>query len=326
MNNFDLSAFNPVDALLVAIVLLGVMSGFRRGFLLSTLQLLTLAASLVVAFLTYHYPEAWLKVQAPSLGLWTAPLSFFATYIAVHLVISGIAGSLARAFPQHAHAHGLNRTLGMLPGFVNGLINATLASLLLLTLPLIGGLSGMTRESQLASQLSAPAEWLEAKLSPIFHPAINQTMQSLTVPQESKATVKLGYSVLDPKARPDLEARMLEMINNERAEQGLSPLQADPEMAEVARAHSRDMFARSYFSHLSPEGLEPFERMRKAKVRFLNAGENLALAQTLPSAHQGLMNSPGHRANILRASYGRVGIGILDGGRYGLMVTQNFRN
>ena len=38
------------------------------------------------------------------------------------------------------------------------------------------------------------------------------------------------------------------------------------------------------------------------------------------------MNSSGHRANILRPQYGRIGISMLDGGRYGLMVTQNFRN
>ena len=97
-------------------------------------------------------------------------------------------------------------------------------------------------------------------------------------------------------------------------------------MAEVARAHSRDMFARSYFSHTNPEGQEAFDRMRQAGITYRVAGENLALAQTLPSAHQGLMNSPGHRANILLPRYGRVGIGVLDGGRYGLMVTQNFRN
>jgi uncharacterized protein YkwD len=66
--------------------------------------------------------------------------------------------------------------------------------------------------------------------------------------------------------------------------------------------------------------------MRKAKVRFLAAGENLALGQTLQICHRGLMNSPGHRANILKAAFGRVGIGILDGGFNGLMITQNFRN
>ncbi|MDQ3129497.1 MAG: colicin V production protein, partial [Acidobacteriota bacterium] len=45
-----------------------------------------------------------------------------------------------------------------------------------------------------------------------------------------------------------------------------------------------------------------------------------------PIAHTGLMNSPGHRANILQPNFGRVGIGVLDGGRRGLMITQNFRN
>jgi len=119
---------------------------------------------------------------------------------------------------------------------------------------------------------------------------------------------------------------MLELINRERAANNLEPLEADPEMTEVARLHSADMFARSYFSHNTPEGKTPFERMRDQDVRYRTAGENLALAPTLQIAHTGLMNSPGHRANILQPRFGRVGIGILDGGRRGLMVTQNFRN
>jgi uncharacterized protein YkwD len=86
------------------------------------------------------------------------------------------------------------------------------------------------------------------------------------------------------------------------------------------------MLARGYFSHVTPDGKDPFDRLRAEGVRFLNAGENLALARNLAMAHQGLMDSPGHRANILRPQFGRVGIGIVDAGRYGLMVTQNFRN
>jgi uncharacterized protein YkwD len=66
--------------------------------------------------------------------------------------------------------------------------------------------------------------------------------------------------------------------------------------------------------------------MRSANVRFITAGENLALAPTLQIAHTGLMNSPGHRANILRREFGRVGIGIMDGGMRGLMISQEFRN
>jgi len=119
---------------------------------------------------------------------------------------------------------------------------------------------------------------------------------------------------------------MLDLVNKERAAAGLHPLVADPELTEVARRHSADMFARGYFAHDTPEGLSPFDRMRAANVHFLTAGENLALAPTLSVAHNGLMNSPGHRENILRPQFGRVGIGILDGGMRGLMVSQEFRN
>lgn len=326
MNELDLSSLNLVDALLALVVLAGLAGGWGRGFLVATLQLFTLAASLVVAFAGYPYPQAWLQAAVPALGVWTAPLGFLATYILAHLLIGRLAAALAGVFPPALHAHGVNRALGLAPGAVNGLINAMLVSLLVLTLPLSDGLSRLARDSTLAGQLSVPAQWLEARLAPIFHPALQRTLQALTVPDEPHSTVKLPYQVNNPKIRPDLEARMLEMVNAERTAQGLRPLQADPALAEVARAHSRDMFARSYFSHTNPEGLEPFDRMRQARAPYLVAGENLALAQTLPSAHQGLMNSPGHRANILLPRYGRVGIGVLDGGRYGLMVTQNFRN
>ena len=151
-------------------------------------------------------------------------------------------------------------------------------------------------------------------------------MNSLTVNPTSDESVPLGFTHQDPEIRPDLEARMLVLVNNERAKAGLPALRADPEMTRVARAHSRDMFARGYFAHLTPEGRTPFDRMRSSGVRFLVAGENLALGQTLTICHNGLMNSPGHKANILDKSYGRLGIGILDGGMHGLMVTQNFRN
>jgi uncharacterized protein YkwD len=119
---------------------------------------------------------------------------------------------------------------------------------------------------------------------------------------------------------------MLALVNAERVERGLKPLAADPEITPVARAHSQDMFSRGYFSHYTPEGKDPFDRMKSAGIKYYSAGENLALGQTLRICHEGLMNSPGHRANILNPSYGRLGIGILDGGAYGLMISQEFRN
>jgi uncharacterized protein YkwD len=320
------NAVNPVDVLLGIVVLLGAWSGWRRGFVRATLELLALAAGLVLAYVGYRWPAAWIAGHWPTLQAWSAPLGFIAIFALVQLLVGSIAGRLAAATPRRAHVHAGNRALGLAPGAVNGLINAAVLAVVLLALPLSDRLAEWTRDSRIATRLSPATDWLESRLAPIFQPAIERSLQALTVPPDSVRRVELPFKVANPKPRPDLEARMLELVNAERAKQGLKPLAADPEMAEVARAHSRDMFARGYFSHVSPDGGQLSERIRQRELRYLLAGENLALAPTLPMAHQGLMNSPGHRANILRPHFGRLGIGVLDGGAHGLMVTQNFRN
>lgn len=316
---------NLVDAFLALIILLGAFAGWWRGFVYATLDLLTLAASLVVAFLGYRYPAAWLEQLLPALGVWAAPLAFVLLFFLVHFLLGAIAMAIARTLPRRAHAHGINRFLGLAPGAVNGAIHAVVAAVILLTLPL-GAVSLWARDSALVGRLAAPAEWVETRMAPIFDPAVRRTLQVVTVDPQSRKSIPLRSKVASARVRTDLEARMLELVNAERARQGLRPLRADPELAEVARAHSRDMFARGYFSHVTPDGRDLGDRMRAAKAGYLAAGENLALASTLAGAHQGLMNSPGHRANILRPQFGRLGVGVLDGGVHGLMVTQNFRN
>jgi uncharacterized protein YkwD len=316
---------NLIDALLALILLVGAWTGWRRGFLYSALDLLTLVASLVLAYVGYRYPARWLEAVLPQLGVWTDPLSFVVLFFLLHFLLGAVAMRFAHAVPAGAHANVGNRLLGLAPGLVNGAIHAAVIAVVLLTVPL-GPVSLWARESPVAARLSAPAEWLETRLAPIFDPAIRRTMQALMVQPESRTSIKLRWTVARPAVRTDLEARMLDMVNAERAKAGLKPVRADPELAAVARAHSQDMFARGYFSHYTPEGRDLQDRLRQARIGFLTAGENLALAPTLAGAHQGLMKSPGHRANILRPQFGRVGIGILDGGVHGLMVTQNFRN
>jgi uncharacterized protein YkwD len=317
---------NFVDLLLGAIVLLSILTGWRRGLLSAGADVLALAASMISAFFLYRHVVAFAEGYGLQSGVWTAPLAFLAVFVAARLLLGLLLSRALRRVAPTTHAHGANRALGVIPGAANGLINATIASMLLISLPLSDGITREASESTLARHFAVPGQWLEAKLGPIFEPAIDRSLTKLTVPPESRALVKLPFTVQDPKHRPDLETRMIALLNEERRTQGLRPLQADPEAAAVARAHSEDMFERGYFSHVTPDGKDPFERMRGAGLRFLTAGENLSLARTLPMAHQGLMDSPGHRANILRPNFGRVGIGIVDGGRYGLIVTQNFRN
>ena len=124
--------------------------------------------------------------------------------------------------------------------------------------------------------------------------------------------------------RRSAERAMFKALNRERAGLGLPALVWCEPCAAVARMHSKDMYRNGYFSHVDPDGNDPFERMRAARIPYDSAGENLAIAPSVREAHEGLMDSRDHRENILRAEFDEVGIGIFDG-PYGLMCTQVFR-
>ena len=320
-------AINPIDILLVIVILLSVLNGYRRGFVHGVLDLAGWVLSLI-AGLRYSQPLAqWLgpRIDAWS-EVWDQPIAFVVIAIFVGVLVHAIGYALLRRLPEDINERQFNQVFGVIPGFMNGLIIVAILSALLLAIPLSEGLSERTRDSALVNRLAVYAERLEGQLRPVFGEAIARTMNLLTIRPDSDEKVTLPFKVENPRPRPDLEKQMLDLVNQERQAAGLNTLAADPELTQVARQHSTDMFARGYFAHDTPEGLSPFDRMNKSGVRFLTAGENLALAPTLPLAHTGLMNSPGHRANILRPQFGRVGIGVMDGGMRGLMISQEFRN
>ncbi len=320
-------AFNLIDLLLVVLVVASLANGWRRGFILGVLDLLGWALVLIAGLRFYQPVAKWLAANVDWWSeVWDRPIAFLLIAILVFVGVQLVGYSLLRRIPEDVHKRAANKAFGLLPGLLNGLITAALVSALLLAMPLSESLHERARDSALVNRLAVYAERLEAALHPVFGEAVAHTLNLLTVQPESDERVSLPYKVANSRPRSELEARMLELVNRERAIAGLGLLAPDPELTDVARRHSADMFARGYFAHETPDGRDPFERMREADVRFLAAGENLALAPTVMVAHSGLMNSPGHRRNILDPKFGRVGIGIMDGGLRGLMVTQNFRN
>jgi len=130
---------------------------------------------------------------------------------------------------------------------------------------------------------------------------------------------------------PQLERFMWKLINLDRSAY-LGPnhdLEWSNALAEVARAHSADMLTRNYFAHRSPEGQDVGNRIKRTRMPYYLAGENIFLCHVLPSwtqiggAHRCLMASPGHRQNILNPRFTDVGIGIAaNQSRY--MITEVF--
>ena len=326
--------FNLVDLLLAVFFVLALFKGWRTGFLLATARLASVVAAVAAACTGTPY----LAEPAHRLGWlpepWASPVAFV---LILFLVLVPVSGWLFRAIAGRAAsnaARAIDHAFGVLPGAFQGAVTVMVLAVLLTTLPLEKNLNRAAQESTVVAALAEPIDWLDAQLTPIFSPALQRLVRLMTPPARPAANpsdpghgaITLPYTLAKAAARPELEAAMLALVNAERVRAGGRPLVADPETVDVARAHGRDMFARGYFSHETPEGASPFDRLRAAGIRYRTAGENLALSPTLQSAHEGLMKSPGHRENILNPAFGRLGIGIVDGGRRGLMVTQLFRN
>jgi len=134
----------------------------------------------------------------------------------------------------------------------------------------------------------------------------------------------LPYRSNAAPANWDLELVVLNLINQERAIAGLTPLMPHSTMRSVARAHGIELFAAGILTHRSADGRFPQQRVLDRQVRVRMVGENLAYAPDVQSAHDALMASQPHRDNILAAEYALVGIGVLDAGSYGVIIVQNF--
>ncbi len=120
------------------------------------------------------------------------------------------------------------------------------------------------------------------------------------------------------------EKEMIRLVNEARTQNKVPVLTIDMELTNVARIKAQDMIDNNYFSHNSPTYGSPFDMLKDFGIRYVRAGENIAGNRDVQSAHNSLMNSPGHRKNILSEEYTHVGIGIKNGGSYGKMFCQMF--
>ena len=113
----------------------------------------------------------------------------------------------------------------------------------------------------------------------------------------------------------DYEQEVVRLVNEIRAQKGLKALTHNWELSRVARYKSQDMKNNRYFSHTSPVYGSPFQMIKSFGITYRSAGENIAKGQTTPKAVvDAWMNSSGHRANILNASFTEIGVGYVSSG------------
>ncbi len=133
------------------------------------------------------------------------------------------------------------------------------------------------------------------------------------------------YAPESEAMRQGFEMQLFDLTNAARVRHGRSILTYDEMASTSSRLHSTDMAEHEYFSHENLQGESPFDRMKNQGVNFVSAGENLAYGQSSSIfAHEGLMNSKGHRENILIRDYQFLGVGVDFNDQQQPYYTENF--
>jgi uncharacterized protein YkwD len=329
--SFTYWGFNLIDLIILVVILFYSYEGYSLGFVIASLDLVSFLASFIIALKFYPFFAQLLSNSfLIPIGFANA-ISFFLIAFLIEIFLLLLFRRILMRLPSVPQAfslatlwHKFDHWLGIIPGIVSAFIILAFLLSVIVSLPSSPFVKQFVTGSRIGEQLVTNTSFFEKKLNDIFGGAFTETLTFLTVKPQSNELVTLHFTTRDGVVDSDAEQEMFHLVTTERIKAGLPPLFWDESLADVARAHSQDMLIRGYFSHYTPEGLSPFDRMGKAGIAYQYAGENLALAPITTLAMQGLMNSPGHRANILNPSFTKVGIGVIDGGIYGKMYSQEF--
>lgn len=155
----------------------------------------------------------------------------------------------------------------------------------------------------------------------------NHTVTAVQViDHQVEQSLQSFYGPPSADLQKSFERQMFDLANAVRARYGKHLLTWDNAVASIARSHSQDMSERDYFDHTNKSGKSPFDRMKEGGIDYGAASENIAGGSTSAIfAHEGLMNSEGHRKNILSDNVTHLGVGVFFGdGRFSFYYTQKF--
>jgi uncharacterized membrane protein required for colicin V production len=318
---------SPIDAAILLLVAAAVWGGYRSGFIATTYGLATWIVSFAAA-VVFQMQAALLVERLGVLPATARPIGFIVVLVLVEVLFS-IAGFFAltpvvRAVHRVRAIRTIDRVAGIFPAAARALFVMGIVLAALVVSPVSSDFKATIESSRIArgliDQISALQPTL-ARLSgqlgesvPLF---VTRLGEDQSEPLDLPNDLQLAP---DPVA----ERQMFDLVNEERAAVGLRVLTWDDRLLPVARQHSEEMFRLKYFAHQSPLSGSPFDRIKTAGITYSRAGENLAYAQSVSVAHRGLMQSQGHRENILRPEFTHVAIGVVSAGPYGRMFTQLF--
>lgn len=320
--------FNWIDGIILLVVLYYAIEGWERGLVSLVRKTVAFLLSLWLAVRFHPIVGAFIIETFGFPPVWKDVLGYLAVSIPSEMLIDAMIKRSFFRMPLHVTQSIVNRLLGSFFSGANGLLILAFMFLMILSLPMRGTIKRDIKNSQIGSTLVFLSERYGGKIKSSLDTITQEALKFITIKPNSQERLNLDVTPESGQLTVDAvgEAQMVELVNQERVRQGLGPLRTEENLTSIARKHSRDMFERRYFSHYSPEGHDVGYRAKQDGIEYSLIGENLAYAPDVTTAHEGFMNSEGHRKNILDPAWSRIGIGVIDGDVYGKMFTQVFAN
>ena len=319
---------NWVDFIIILLVCYELYQGWKAGFVRLGISFIAFALSLWISIF-YNVPVShFFSEKFGIASTWSSVLSYVSISLVGQTIVTHILAFVLAKMPAKIEKSPINSVLGSIISGLNTLTTIAFVLLIILALPLKGTVQKDIRASAIGGKILSFVETYGGPIKSTADEIKNTASKFLTVSPGSNASMPLDIVTTPDELVVDdeKERALLSLVNKEREKAGASTLTVDVTIVAVARAHSKDMLLRRYFSHNTPDGKDLGNRLDAAGVHYSSAGENIAFAPDVESAHQGLMNSPDHKKNLLDPEFHHVGIGIIATTKYGIMVTQDFTN
>lgn len=316
--------FNVFDYVIFVTFVLYVFEDASFGTIVAGISFLSTILAFFIGLAIYHPVSEFIIARfALTKGISDAIAFLLVAAISFYIVSAALAiirkRFVALKFPKNVDAIG-----GIIFGALSFFFIASFAIALLLSFPVSSIIKESIRESVTGRFLFTKTHGIETQVKKIFGGAAQDSINFLTIKPGSSDSVNLNFKAKNFSQDKASEMQMLVLVNMEREKNGLAQLTADSALREVASVHAKDMLEKGYFSHYTPEGLSPFDRLERSNIYYQYAGENLAFAPDVEIAMDGLLKSHGHRENILSPNFKKAGIGVIDAGIYGKMFVQEF--
>lgn len=307
---------------IIAYAVFGALSGFWRGFVAILFQFASLILALLLTFQLFPRFGGWLDNSLHLPAAYSQPISLAIIFFALLFIFKFLSGLIQRMFTPFLKANPINRAGGAIVGAADSLIITSIVLALLITLPTPANIKTTIQNARFSKPLIAFAFKLDRVLGKWGHASgVNLGFQTA---KGDSTSVPLNFTDTNPKEDIESEIKLAGLLHALRQKNDKPTLKPNLQLQEVAKAHAKDMLARNYFGHVSPEGDDAGKRITKATINATIVGENLAHAPTLELAQAGLVASPGHLKNMLNADFNSVGIAVYDVGGNGKIVVEVF--